>query len=161
MPALRDGGPYIHPSWLTRLLVGMDRCEWMIWFHAQHDRKIWTRIDSDFKQVNYNIPHTELVRRSTDGLEALSFDVAVEYQNEFRFKLQGSTISGRPDPAGLRGRESLIVDATASQPSHVHQTQVMLYRASLDGRNRRKQRGKPEQGVRYGPRAERWRTKLP
>ena len=69
MPALRDGGPYIHPSWLPRLLVGMDRCEWKAWFQTHHDGKTWARIDSGFNQVKYNIAHTELMRRCTDELE--------------------------------------------------------------------------------------------
>ena len=127
MPALRNGDPYIHPSWLPRLLVGMDRCEWKIWFQAQHDGKTWTRIENDFNQVKYNIAHTELMRRCTDGLEAQGFDVAVEYQNEFRLRLHGATISGRPDLVGLRGDEALVVDAKAAKPSQSHQAQVMLY----------------------------------
>ena len=114
MLVLRDGGPYIHPSWLPRPLVGMDRCEW----------KAWTRIESDFNQVKYNIAHTELMRRCTDELEAQGFDVAVEYQNEFRLRLQGATISGRPDLVGIRGDEALIVD---TQPSQAHWAQVMHY----------------------------------
>ena len=70
MPTLRESGPYINPSWLPRLLVGMDRCEWKIWFQAQHDSRSWTRIERDFDQVKYNIRHTELMRRCTDELEA-------------------------------------------------------------------------------------------
>ena len=70
---------------------------------AQHDGRTWTKLDSDFNQVKYNIAHTELLRRYTDEPEALGFDVAMEYQNEFRLKLQGATISGgqtwsRPGP---------------------------------------------------------------
>ena len=31
MPALRETGPYIYPTWLPKLLAGLDRCEWKIW----------------------------------------------------------------------------------------------------------------------------------
>ena len=127
MPALRDNGPYIHPSWLPRLLVGMDRCEWNIWFQAQHDGRSWSKLDNDFDRVPYNIRHTELLRRCTDKLEDQGFDVAVEYQNEFRLKLQGATISGRPGLIALGGDETLIVDAKTAQVSQAHQAQVMLY----------------------------------
>ena len=105
----------------------MDRCEWKAWFQAHHDGRTWTRIDSGFNQVKYNIAHTELMRRCTDGLEERGFDVAVEHQNEFRLKLQGATISGRPDLVADRGDEALIVDAKAALPSQAHQVQVMLY----------------------------------
>ena len=105
----------------------MDRCEWKAWFQAHHDGRTWTRIDSGLNQVKYNIAHTELMRRCTDGLEERGFDVAVEHQNEFRLKLQGATISGRPDLVAARGDEALIVDAKAALPSQAHQVQVMLY----------------------------------
>ena len=94
----------------------MDRCEWKAWFQAHHDGRTWTRIDSGLNQVKYNIAHTELMRRCTDGLEERGFDVAVEHQNEFRLKLQGATISGRPDLVAARGDEALIVDAKAALP---------------------------------------------
>ena len=32
MPQLRESGPYIYPTWLTKLIAGLDRCEWKIWF---------------------------------------------------------------------------------------------------------------------------------
>ena len=127
MPVLRDNGPYIHPSWLPRLLVGMDRCEWRYWFQAQHDGRSWTRIDNDFDQVKYNIRHTELMRLCADDLEAQGYDVTTEYQNEFRLKLEGATISGRPDLIGFRGDQVLVVDAKSAQPGQAHQAQVMVY----------------------------------
>ena len=53
--------------------------------------------------------------------------MAVEYQNEFRVRLQGATISGRPDLIATRGGEALVVDTKAAQPSQAHQVQVMFY----------------------------------
>ena len=35
MPALRENGPYIYPTWLPKLLAGLDWCEWKIWFQVQ------------------------------------------------------------------------------------------------------------------------------
>ncbi len=116
MPVLRDGGPCIHPSWLPKLLVGLDWCEWNAGFQAQHDGQTWKKIDSDFNQVKYNIVHSELMRRCTDEPEAQGFDVTVEYQNEFPLKLQGAAISDRPDQVATRDDEALIVGAKAAQP---------------------------------------------
>ena len=36
MPVLRENGPFIFPSWLPKLLTGIDRCEWKAWFQGQH-----------------------------------------------------------------------------------------------------------------------------
>ena len=94
---------------------------------AQHEARSWTRIHSDFDQVKYSIRHTELMRRSTNNLESQGYEVQQEYENEFRLKLQGATISGRPDLIAVRGNEALILDVKAAQPSPAHQAQVMLY----------------------------------
>ena len=45
MSTLRETGPYIYPTWLPKLLAGLDRCEWKIWFQVQHDGKTWQRLD--------------------------------------------------------------------------------------------------------------------
>ena len=78
MPLLRDCDPYIDPSLLPRLLVGMDQWEWNIWFHVHYDARTWKKIDTGFNQLKYNITHTELMLRCTAELEARRFDVAVE-----------------------------------------------------------------------------------
>ena len=127
MPALRDVGPYIHPSWLPRILFGMDRCEWEAWFQAHHDGRTWQKLDSGLNQVRYNIIHTEIIRRCAEELELRGFAVAVEHQNDFKVTLQGATISGRPDRVATRNDEAVIVDAKAAQCGQAHEIQVMLY----------------------------------
>ena len=58
MPALRENGPYIYPTWLPKLLAGLDRCEWKIWFQVNHDGRTWEKLDSDFNLARYNIAST-------------------------------------------------------------------------------------------------------
>ena len=37
MPVLHKEGPYIWPTWLTKLLTGDDSCEHTSWFKTQLD----------------------------------------------------------------------------------------------------------------------------
>ena len=48
MATLREGGPYIWPTWLPKLLAGLDSCEWKIWFQVHHDGRSWDKLPSDF-----------------------------------------------------------------------------------------------------------------
>ena len=127
MPALRDNGPYIHPSWLPRLLIGMDHCEHKIWFQSHHDGRSWTRVVSDFDSVTYNLRHTDLMKRCDQEYEQRGYSVTLENQNEFRISLAGSTVSGRMDLVATRDQELVIIDAKAAKPSEAHAVQVMLY----------------------------------
>ena len=97
MPVLREHGPYIHPSWLPKLLVGIDLSEWKIRFQAHHDGRTWERLDSNVEQTRYNLQHTEPLRRFAQQYEERGYQVTLEKQNEFRFSLAGATISGRID----------------------------------------------------------------
>ena len=137
MPALRDNGPYIYPTWLPKLLAGLDRCEWKVWFQVHHDGRTWQKLDSGFNLTRYNIEHTELLRLCTEEYEQRGYTVTVERQNDFRLNLAGATISGRPDLVASRDEETIIVDVKAAKPNPSHEIQVMLYMAWLplaDGR---------------------------
>ncbi len=127
MPALRENGPYIHPSWLPRLLIGMDHCEHKIWFQAHHDSRTWTRVASDFDSVAYNLRHTDLMKRCAREYEERGYSVTLENQNEFRVSLAGATVSGRMDLVATRDQKPVIIDAKAAKPSEAHAVQVMLY----------------------------------
>ena len=94
-PNYEENGPYIYPTWLPKLLAGLDRCEWKIWFQVHHDGRPWQKLDSDFNLTRYNIEHTELLRLCTEEHEQPGYTVTVERENDFRLRLEGSTISGR------------------------------------------------------------------
>ena len=102
MPALREHGPYIHPSWLPKLLVGMDMCEFKIWFQAHHDGRTWTKVASDFDLARYNLRHTDLLRRCAQEYIDRGYFVTLENQNEFRIEINGATVSGRMDLVATR-----------------------------------------------------------
>lgn len=127
MPALRENGPYIHPSWLPKLLIGMDHCEHKVWFQAHHDGRTWTRMASGFDSVTYNLRHTDLMKHCAQEYEERGYTVTLESQNEFRLHMAGATISGRIDLVATRDRELVIIDTKAARPSEAHLVQVMLY----------------------------------
>ena len=127
MPQPREGGPYIWPTWLPKLLAGLDSCEWKTWFQVHHDGRTWDKLSSDFNQARYSLEHTELLRLCTQEYEERGFTVSVERQNDFRLQLAGATISGRPDIVAWRDDEAVIVDAKAAKPNPSHEIQVMLY----------------------------------
>ncbi len=126
MPVLKEHGPYIHPSWLPKLLVGIDMCEWKIWFQAHHDGRTWTKVASDFDQARYNLWHTDLMKRCAREYEQRGYSVTLESQNEFGIEINAATISGRPDILPTRDDELVIIDAKAAQRSQAHEIQVML-----------------------------------
>ena len=39
MATLRLAGPYVWVTWLSKLLVGENSCEWGSWFRAQHEEE--------------------------------------------------------------------------------------------------------------------------
>ena len=127
MATLRETGPYIYPTWLPKLLAGLDSCEWKIWFQVHHDSRSWDKLPSDFDLTRYNLEHTELVRLCTEEYEQRGFTVSVERQNDFRLQVDGATISGRPDIVAWQDDETVIVDAKAAKPNPSHEIQVMLY----------------------------------
>jgi len=127
MPALRENGPYIHPSWLPRLLIGIDHCEYKAWFQAHHDGRTWTKRASNFDSVAYNLRHTDLMKRCAREYEERGYTVTLETQNEFRLHLAGPTVSGRMDLVATRDQDLVIIDAKAAKPSEAHVVQVMLY----------------------------------
>ena len=75
MAVSRSRGPHVWPTWLPKLIIGLDRCEWKIWFQVHHDGKSWEKLDSDFNLTRYNIEHTELLCLCTEEYEARGLSV--------------------------------------------------------------------------------------
>ena len=117
MATLRQTGPYIYPTWLPKLLAGLDSCEWKIWFQLHHDGRSWDKLPNDFDLTRYNLEHTELVRLCTEEYEERGFTVSVERQNDFRLQVATATISGRPDIVAWRDDQAVIVDVKAANPN--------------------------------------------
>ena len=71
MAERRRDGLYIWVTWLTRLLVGENSCEWAVWFRAQHEGWSWTKVLNGFDQVSWQLAHTIHVSELIKNLSGL------------------------------------------------------------------------------------------
>ena len=77
MARLRDGGPYIWATWLTKLLAGEDSCEWSSWFKSQYDSKSWEKAPSGFDLAQWQIRHTDLLHRCAEDYRQQGYAVTL------------------------------------------------------------------------------------
>ena len=54
--------PYIWVTWLTKLLVGENSCEWAAWFHAHHESWSYDKVPSNFDANEWQMKHTALLK---------------------------------------------------------------------------------------------------
>ena len=109
MAVRRRDSPYIWVTWLTRLLVGENSCEWAAWFRAQHESWSWERVDRTFDQVAWHLAHTEGINESRQHRE----DLATPSSRRTRMP---SPCGGGPLPLGA-SRTSSFGRATQGRSS--------------------------------------------
>ena len=68
MAQIRANGPYIWVTWLTKLLVGENSCEWAAWFKSQHESWSWDKVASTFDQAEWQMEHTAKTQRMSSIL---------------------------------------------------------------------------------------------
>ena len=121
--------PYIWVTWLTKLLVGENSCEWASWFKAQHEGWSWDKVPSTFDLAKWTMDHTALLGRVRADLEGQGYTVFEENQNQFtlRSMTSGVAIAGKPDLIARSGTVGLISDAKTGKPRASDTIQVMTY----------------------------------
>ncbi|MDO8691656.1 MAG: PD-(D/E)XK nuclease family protein [Dehalococcoidia bacterium] len=117
--------PYIWVTWLSKLLVGEDSCEWAAWFKAQHGS--FDKVPSSFNQAAWLMAHTSLLGQVRTDLEDKGLTVFTERQNNFTLKGKAATLGGQADLIGTSGGSGLILDAKTGQPRTSDHVQVMIY----------------------------------
>ena len=127
MAELRRNGPYIWVTWLTRLLVGENSCEWAAWFRAQHEGWSWARVASGFDLVGWQMAHTSGINGNRRCWEDLGYAVYTENQNGFALKGRAATLGGKPDLIARKGASGTIIDVKTGRASQSHVAQVMPY----------------------------------
>ncbi len=127
MPLLRANGPYIWVTWLTKLLVGENSCEWAAWFKTQHEGGTWERIASTFDLASWQMNHTALLNEERLRWEERQYTVFTEKQNGFSLKGKTATLGGRPDLIARNGDAGTIIDVKTGNPNPSHSIQVILY----------------------------------
>ena len=123
--AQRREHPYIWATWLPRLLIGENSCEWAVWFKAHHQD--WAKVPSEFNQAEWMLNHTALLNERITNWEVGGFYVDVEAQNRFELRGKSATLASRPDLVARRDDEAVIVDAKTGQENPSHVVQVMIY----------------------------------
>ena len=123
--AVHRNSPYIWVTWLTKLLVGENYCEWAAWFKAHYER--YDKVPAKLDTTAYNLAHTSLIGRIRDGLETEGKTLFTENQNLFRLRGSTATLGGKPDLIAISGATATVVDAKVAKPSPAHHVQVMVY----------------------------------
>ncbi len=131
MAVLRAAGPYVWISWISKLLVGENSCEWGAWFKAQHEGSSWDKVPSDFDQVQWLLKHVELVEQTRRYYERQGYLVTLDSQNSFVLRGHSAVLAGRPDLVAARDDEIVVVDVKTGQPNPANTVQVMLYLYAL------------------------------
>ena len=117
--------PYIWATWLPRLLIGENSCEWAVWFKAHYQD--WTRTPSEFNQTECMLNHTALLNKRKANWKQVGFDVNIEGQNSFELHGRSATLAGQLDLITRRDEEAVIIDAKTGHESPSHIVQVMIY----------------------------------
>ena len=124
---LRQSGPYIWVTWLTKLLVGENSCEWAGWFRAQHEGRSWDKVPSTFDQASWLLAHTAAINECRQQWENEGHAVFTENQNSLTLRGNTASLGGKPDLIAKKGKSGTIIDIKTGKPSPAHSVQVMLY----------------------------------
>jgi len=129
MPVLRKDGPYIWTTWLSKLLVGDNSCEWASWFKTQFDGKSWTRADQVSNLARWQIGHTDMLNRKAGELRKQGYEVTREAQNQFTVAAEKIkvAVAGKCDLIARQGDLVWIIDVKTGRPRASDQAQVMIY----------------------------------
>ena len=117
--------PYIWATWLTKLLVGENSCEWAAWFRAHYTN--FRRAPDDFDSAAWQMGHTELLNQLRHQLLDGNHTIFVEKQNRFTLRGNSATLGGKPDLIALTGNKGIIYEVKTGQPSASDHVQVMTY----------------------------------
>lgn len=125
----RVGKPYIHVSWLSKLLGGDCQCVWAAWFkaHHQHDRYEPTATSL----AKWSVDHDALVQKRRDELAHDGWAVTLERANEFRLEGNTAVVAGRMDLVAARDGMTRVEDAKTGKPRQGDWWQVLLYLYAL------------------------------
>ena len=121
--AISRDKPYIWVTWLTKLLVGENSCEWAAWFRAHYTN--FRRAPDDFDSAGWQMNHTALLNEVRDRLQTEGRTVFIEKQNRFVLRGTSATLGGKPDLIALSGDKGVIYDVKTGQPSASDHVQVM------------------------------------
>ena len=95
--AQRRDKPYIWVTWLTKLLVGENSCEWAAWFRANHEGQSYDKVPSTFDATEWQLQYTQLLTKIRAEIEAAGKGGFTENQNSFTLRGRTAVLGGKPD----------------------------------------------------------------
>lgn len=125
----RYGLPFVWVTWITGLLSGDKQCVWAAWYRANF--RYPKRPDPTFDSAAWTSDHNALVHRRRDELAADGWAIAVEGQNDIKFKGQTAVLAGKPDLVASRGDDVLISDAKTGKQRASDWWQALIYMLAL------------------------------
>lgn len=118
--------PYIYVTWLTKLLMGSNSCQWAPWFMAHY--RDYEKMPSDFDSVQWKVDHTVMLDKIEAEYAQRFQRIRREKQNNFQYLGgSGAILSGTPDLVCFSDKEVVIVDAKTGQQQDEHWAQMMIY----------------------------------
>lgn len=121
---VRRASPYVWTTWLSKLLVGDQSCEWATWFKTNHTG--FEKAPTSYDATGWRMAHTALLDRKYRQLIEAGQSVSMEGQNKFSLKGSCAMLGGKPDLIGLNGTGT-ICDVKTGQPKPSDHAQVMIY----------------------------------
>ena len=87
--------PYIWVTWLTKLMVGENSCEYAAWFKSHYQN--FEKVPNGFDLSTWKVEHTTLLGQTRTALELAGKTVFTEDQNKFTLKGSTAKLGGKPD----------------------------------------------------------------
>jgi hypothetical protein len=118
--------PYIHVSWLAKIMSGDNPCHWQGWFLAHN--KLTEKQPSDFDLAGWLVDHTRLLSELEAELSQREGAlVTKEYELRQPFADFGTMLSGKADCVCISDSYITIYDCKTGKERNTDQVQVMIY----------------------------------
>lgn len=115
--------PFVWATWLPKLLIGYNTCEWSAWFMA-HYQGYEREEDVPYRALE---AHAALLKQTREEFEARGYCVTVEGENKFSITSRtGATLRGVPDLIAVSERP-VIVEVKSGKHQPFDRMQLLLY----------------------------------
>lgn len=123
--------PYIHISWLAKVMTGELPCHWQAWFQVHH--RLRERVPSGFDEVGWQMNHQRLVTDLRHTLVERGKRPWVNLPVRATVPGSGAVLQGTADLAVVDGEQMTLYACKVGQPRPSDQAQMMIALHALQG----------------------------